>query len=476
MLYDLFICHASEDKDSFVRPLAEALRRENVEVWYDEFSLKLGDSIRRAIDKGLRQARFGVVILSKAFFAKEWPQYELDGLAEREMSGSDKVILPIWHKITRDDVMQYSPSLAGRKAVFSSVGLQNIISDILSVIHPNGSPLINARDILLDWGIRPPVITEPYWLNVVEASNRLSGQGAVIPEDQVWGRWSFPLPYKSDDPRQWGERLAWTAMQMEWVKTAEETPITILNPPKQVISFIHSHPGLFETCQDFPGLVAEYAPQITIPGFGEDLEASIEEEFRKSCDSHKKYHDEGSAFGSALTIDHKSPLCDEEWCLRHPSFGNYKPIHVAGGYFSGGIFGPTVSPFEHADHIFWLLSSSCSWLPDKIHKTLIAGMKSWAVWPWHDIRYEEYECWNTCGALFDAMYAATEGKSFRMNAAAKDDLLRRIEVSISILELPDDTRDIYRRFLDEQFHKSFIESKRKRNANKQSKTKEKKHE
>ena len=95
MLYDLFICHASEDKDSFVRPLAEPLRQRHVEVWYDEFSLQLGDSIRRSLDKGLSQSRFGAVVLSNLFFQKHWPQYELDGLAERETKGNDKVILPI---------------------------------------------------------------------------------------------------------------------------------------------------------------------------------------------------------------------------------------------------------------------------------------------------------------------------------------------------------------------------------------------
>jgi hypothetical protein len=77
MLFDLFICHASEDKKSFVRPLAKALREHNVEVWFDEFALKIGHSIRRSLDKGLSQSRFGVV----AFFAKQWSQHELDGLA-----------------------------------------------------------------------------------------------------------------------------------------------------------------------------------------------------------------------------------------------------------------------------------------------------------------------------------------------------------------------------------------------------------
>ncbi|WP_377153260.1 toll/interleukin-1 receptor domain-containing protein [Roseateles sp. UC29_93] len=90
MLYDVFICHASEDKDSFVRPLAEALRKERVEVWYDEFSLRLGDSIRQSIDRGLRQSRFGVVVLSPSFFEKSWTQYELDGLNERQLQGRDR--------------------------------------------------------------------------------------------------------------------------------------------------------------------------------------------------------------------------------------------------------------------------------------------------------------------------------------------------------------------------------------------------
>jgi hypothetical protein len=67
MLYDLFICHASEDKASFVRPLAEALRRQRVEVWYDEFTLRLGDSIRRALDKGLRQSRLVLSFSAKHF-------------------------------------------------------------------------------------------------------------------------------------------------------------------------------------------------------------------------------------------------------------------------------------------------------------------------------------------------------------------------------------------------------------------------
>lgn len=198
MLYDLFICHASEDKDTLVRPLASALRNENIEVWYDEFSLKLGDSIRRSIDKGLRSSRFGVVVFSKAFVQKNWTQYELDGLIEREMSGEDQVLLPIWHDISYSEIVAISPSLANRKAAVYDGNIQTIVSQVLDIIRPQGSPLIQARDILLEWGVKPPVITDEFWLDIVAASNRLPGYGAHIPEETIWGRWSFPLPYENE--------------------------------------------------------------------------------------------------------------------------------------------------------------------------------------------------------------------------------------------------------------------------------------
>lgn len=68
MLYDLFISHATEDKKDFVRPLVESLKKNNIEVWYDEISLNVGDSLRESIDKGLSKSRFGLVVLSPSFF------------------------------------------------------------------------------------------------------------------------------------------------------------------------------------------------------------------------------------------------------------------------------------------------------------------------------------------------------------------------------------------------------------------------
>jgi len=132
--YDVFISHASEDKEEFVGPLAEALQKAGYKVWFDEFTLKVGDSLRRSIDNGLKNSRFGIVILSNAFFAKNWTQYELNGLVTREMEGH-KVILPIWHMVSKDQVLSYSPSLADKKAINSSLStIDEIVTQLAEVL------------------------------------------------------------------------------------------------------------------------------------------------------------------------------------------------------------------------------------------------------------------------------------------------------------------------------------------------------
>lgn len=133
MEWDLFVCHASEDKVEFVSPLAERLKSSGLKVWYDDFALRLGDSLRRSIDEGLAKSRYGIVVLSPSFFKKEWPQKELDGLVARERDGIN-VILPIWHKIKFSDVVKYSPILADRIAAKSSEGIKKVTEKILIAI------------------------------------------------------------------------------------------------------------------------------------------------------------------------------------------------------------------------------------------------------------------------------------------------------------------------------------------------------
>ena len=150
MPHDAFICHASEDKEVFVRGLAEALRSRRVDVWYDEFSLKPGDSLRRSIDNGLKSSTLGIVILSKWFFDKSWSQWELDGLVQREMDGPSKVIVPVWLDVARDEVVAYSPSLADRVALKSLNGIEAVADGILSVWTVlTGERALAYRDLLI---------------------------------------------------------------------------------------------------------------------------------------------------------------------------------------------------------------------------------------------------------------------------------------------------------------------------------------
>lgn len=126
--FDVFVSHASEDKDDVVRPLAFALKERNISVWYDEFELKIGDSLRRKIDKGLANSRFGIVVISRDFIKKGWANYELDGIITKSISG-EQILLPIWHNISKSEVINYSPSLADKLARNTAINTIEEIAD-----------------------------------------------------------------------------------------------------------------------------------------------------------------------------------------------------------------------------------------------------------------------------------------------------------------------------------------------------------
>ena len=128
---DLFISHASEDKD-WVGPLAVALRAEGLDIWYDEYEFQIGDNVRTKIDQGLLRSRYGLVVFSPIFFEKFWPQYELDGLFARQSAG-EPVILPIWHRLTMDEISQRSLSLTNIFALNSFTDSIEVIARKIAV-------------------------------------------------------------------------------------------------------------------------------------------------------------------------------------------------------------------------------------------------------------------------------------------------------------------------------------------------------
>lgn len=142
--WDVFISHASEDKETVALPLARALVNAGLKIWIDQLELKLGDSIRNKIDIGLSKSRFGVVILSPSFINKTWTQRELNGLMAIEDQG-EKVILPVWHNISKTALTQYSPILSDRLAANTSEGIPAVASKIIDVVLYQASASPSTR-------------------------------------------------------------------------------------------------------------------------------------------------------------------------------------------------------------------------------------------------------------------------------------------------------------------------------------------
>src|ERR1044071_4665952 len=138
-IYDIFVSHASEDKELYVRPLASELRRLGLLVWYDEFSLKPGDSIREAIDRGLASSWHGLLVISKAFLSKSWTNWEVNALVQSCLGHVSRRMIPIWLGVNHADVLAWSPPFANLKAIieddpikaahqiYSTIGNDNVI-------------------------------------------------------------------------------------------------------------------------------------------------------------------------------------------------------------------------------------------------------------------------------------------------------------------------------------------------------------
>jgi|SRR5690625_1059176 len=135
-IYDVFISHSSEDKDDYVDELASALKQAGIKVWYDSDTIGWGESIRQKIDKGLIYSKFGIVILSPSFITRYWTEYELDGILRKEASSGIQTILPIWHNLTAEEVMEYSYSLSDRVAMITSIDtIDEVVDNVKRLVN-----------------------------------------------------------------------------------------------------------------------------------------------------------------------------------------------------------------------------------------------------------------------------------------------------------------------------------------------------
>ncbi|HEU4884804.1 MAG TPA: toll/interleukin-1 receptor domain-containing protein [Longimicrobium sp.] len=174
-MWDVFISHASEDKETVARPLTQRLMDAGVQVWLDAHTLTLGDSLREKIDEGLAGSRYGVLVLSPSFFAKQWTRKELDGLLARE-EAQGKVVLPVWHQVSQADVALRSPILASRLAVSTAQGLDRVVGEVLRVVRPE----LPAQ--------APPTVEDLFSHDAsvcITAADRLAADDAAVVEQVV---------------------------------------------------------------------------------------------------------------------------------------------------------------------------------------------------------------------------------------------------------------------------------------------------
>ena len=135
--YDVFISHAFEDKKSIARPLNDALKKKGVSVWFDENKLKWGQSLRRGIDEGLTESRFGIVIISPTILTREkgWFLKELDALFTREVSTGQTVLLPLLHEISYEEIIQKLATISGKICVSSDEGIPAIVDKVIELLE-----------------------------------------------------------------------------------------------------------------------------------------------------------------------------------------------------------------------------------------------------------------------------------------------------------------------------------------------------
>lgn len=445
MLHDVFICHASEDKDDFVRPLAEALRSHHVEVWYDEFTLSVGDSLREAIDRGLSSSRFGIVVLSPSFFQKPWANRELNGLVARETAEDRHLILPVWHNVGRDDVLEFSPPLADLRAASSASGMKTVVDELLKKIRPEESPLIVARDFLIEKGVTPPVITDEWWLDIVEVKEA----DLLYPNLNNDWRWIFPLPFQyGSRGKERGLNIAWTALQLNWAEDGAARKLCQLTHPEIIHDFLMQWPGLQECAYDNPEILALYAPQLTIPGFDDGFanvfDSLMAPENTNLCEALR--------YGGAKTIDKNEPLCGDFIAWRHPSFGNYTAAELSYLFVTAQDGSYSRSVFNGFECLVWLLSDNSEWMPEKLREVLKQGFRDKVYW-WITGFYSD--------VILDTLWDRPRSK-FSYTKTLRTTLLEQCGYALQELELDvDDGDKITAQFIEYGFLEGYYEEKKR---------------
>ncbi|CAD6491022.1 MAG: TIR domain protein [Candidatus Argoarchaeum ethanivorans] len=137
-MHDVFISYAHEDR-KVAMEIEDKLSKSGLNVWIDELKLKIGDSISEEIGKAIKKSKYGIIILSKHHLIKQWPREELKLLFNLQLSTGQKIILPIWHGISNEEIRESFPFLMDIKALSTEkMAIDAIVQEIHTVVKGIG--------------------------------------------------------------------------------------------------------------------------------------------------------------------------------------------------------------------------------------------------------------------------------------------------------------------------------------------------
>lgn len=183
---DVFLCHAGEDKNEFVHPLARQLRANAITYWLDEAEIRWGESITRKVNEGLISSRFFIAFFTPAFYQRNFPETELYSAIDREIANGTTLILPIL-AIEPARFKQRYPLLSAKRFVEWKIGPGMITAELLKNLN---------RDYRKRWTwIYPASHKGQVWFRIAGSPETIS----TVHELRIsWGPWTFATKLSLD--------------------------------------------------------------------------------------------------------------------------------------------------------------------------------------------------------------------------------------------------------------------------------------
>jgi hypothetical protein len=139
----VFLSHSSRDSHLAQR-VAIDLKMSGIDVWFDEWEIKVGHSISQKIQQGLESADFVVVILTRSSIASGWVEKEWQSRIGEEASSRNVVILPVLAEDCQIPLLLHDKHYADLRNNYEA-GIRKLIDAVRSHFYAEKSVGAGAR-------------------------------------------------------------------------------------------------------------------------------------------------------------------------------------------------------------------------------------------------------------------------------------------------------------------------------------------